>query len=73
MEHGNFRFILIISGYDNGDYVEQVSCCNDKVEKREQHFGGGEFYIGVEDKINKRIGFDRADADILVNQKTYVN
>ena len=31
---------------------------------------GGEFYIGVEDKSNKLIGFDRKDAD---NERNYFN
>lgn len=31
---------------------------------------GGEFYIGVEDKTNKLIGFDRRDAD---NERNYFN
>ena len=31
---------------------------------------GGEFYIGVEDKTNKLIGFDRKDAD---NERNYFN
>ncbi len=31
---------------------------------------GGEFYIGVEDKTNKLIGFDRAAAD---NERNYFN
>ncbi len=32
--------------------------------------GGGEFYIGVEDKTNKLIGFDRVAAD---NERNYFN
>ena len=32
--------------------------------------GGGEFYIGVEDKTNKLIGFDRTDAD---NERNFFN
>lgn len=32
--------------------------------------GGGEFYIGVEDKTNKLIGFDRITAD---NERNYFN
>ena len=31
---------------------------------------GGDFYIGVEDKTNKLIGFDRAGAD---NERNYFN
>lgn len=31
---------------------------------------GGNFYIGVEDKTNKLVGFDRADAD---NERNYFN
>ena len=31
---------------------------------------GGEFYIGVEDKTNKLIGFDRIEAD---NERNYFN
>ena len=32
--------------------------------------GGGEFYIGVEDKTNKLIGFNRIEAD---NERNYFN
>ncbi|MCR4649838.1 MAG: putative DNA binding domain-containing protein [Lachnospiraceae bacterium] len=32
--------------------------------------GGGDFYIGVEDKTNKLIGFERKDAD---NERNYFN
>ena len=32
--------------------------------------GGGDFYIGVEDKTNKLIGFERVGAD---NERNYFN
>ena len=31
---------------------------------------GGDFYIGVEDKTNKLVGFDRREAD---NERNYFN